>query len=244
MRHFLFAAIHLVVSTFIFGQKTSTQIEINSYLHWDNYPSFTYPTSSVMNTTVMLKGLSWGIQPAIKFPIGNNLLAKFGLGYYKYSFSNVQQYTRLFGTYKNRQINYPGGSSTFGYVCNKYWYNTITATIGLEKSFKLRKDINFTSGFDVVNYYTFSQRYNIPGTNSDTKYKRANNRYFGFSFNLCAGLQKNFGKLSIGPTISLPIFRSWKQDIIFPEEQNSKSRSKWLRGIGVGLTLSYSLKKT
>jgi hypothetical protein len=231
-------------SKFIFGQIASKQIEINSCLQYDNYPSFTIPFNSVMDATIKIKGTSWGFGANYKYSLKKNLFAKVGIGYYNYSFNNIQKYTRLFGSINARDINYPGGSSTLGYGCNKYWYNTIAVTIGGEKLFALKKNINFIGGFDIVNYYTFSQHYNIPGTYNDSKYKKTNSRYFGLSFNLCAGLQKSFGRVNIGPVISLPIFRSWKQDMVFPGEQNSKGRSKWLRGVGVGITCIYPLTKT
>ena len=116
-------------------------------------------------------------------------------------------------------------------------------TVGFDKSFDMKKSMDFIAGFDIINYYTFSQCYNIPATNSDTKFKQSNSQYFGFSFIMNAGLQKDLGKVKIGPTVHLPIFRLWKQDAIFPGEQNSETRNKWLRGIGIGFTCTFSLTK-
>jgi len=49
------------------------------------------------------------------------------------------------------------------------------------------------------------------------------------------------GKTSIGPVIQCPLFSNWKRDDIFPGEDNSGYRSKWLKGFAVGLTAKYSL---
>ena len=238
MKPQVFVALFLVLNNSLFGQKLSKQIEISTYLRCDGYNSFTYPTSPVTNTTVTLKGISWGIQPAIKFPLKYNIFTKFGLGYYKYSFNNIQQYTHLFGTYNNREINYPLGSSRLGYATSKYWYNTLSASVGIEKLFFIKHSLVLVGGFDVVNYYTLSQQYTIV---SDIKYRESNNRYLGFSANIHAGLQKKFGKVNIDPTMILPVYSNWEQDKIFPQESNNRSRSKWLRGIGIGITFSYSL---
>ncbi len=243
MKPQLFATLFLLISYSSFGQKEKALIEINPYLQWDNYPSFTFPFNSTRNNTIKINAISWGVAANYKFSLKKNWLAKIGTGYYKYSFNNIKNYDPLFGNNTRRGINYPGGSATFYYVCDKYWYNTITVNLGFEKLFDLKKDVDFIGGFDVINYYTFSQQYNIPGSNFDRKYKTANNRYFGLSLNLNAGLQKRFGNIIIGPTIILPVFRMWKQDMVFPQEENNGSRSKWLRGIGVGFTCSYNLTK-
>lgn len=240
MRNQLFAICIIFIANYSFGQNPLSQIEINPYISWEKYPSFIYPTNSVMNTTVRLKGVNWGLQTAIKFPIKNKFFAKFGLGYHKYSFNYIKAYTRLFGTQNSREIHYPGGSSTFGYSTNKYWYNTLSATIGIEKLFDIKKNWVIISGLNITNYYTFSQRYILF---SNIKYRKSDSHYFGFSTNIYTGVQKKFGKINIGPTILLPIYDTWKKDKVFPEEENSKSRNKWFRGFGVGLSCTYSLTK-
>src|SRR6266542_3944283 len=96
----------LILSEVVYGQHKATQLEILPYLKWDAYPSFTYPTSPVLNTTVKLKGLSWGITSSYKYPIANKLLARIGIGFYKYSFNHVTQHTDLFGTFNSREIIY------------------------------------------------------------------------------------------------------------------------------------------
>lgn len=238
----------LVVFSFFFSnsiisQTTANQIEINSYLLWDSYPSFAIRFNSVTNSTIKIQGISWGSGINYKYSLKNSSFIKAGIGYYKYSFSKIERHTPPFGNTESRDIYYTGGNSSFGYVSDKYWYNTISATVGFEKLYKLTRNTNFIAGVSAVNYYTFSQRYNIPGTFRDVTFKKSNSRYFGLSFIGNAGLQKNFGRFNLGPTINFPIFSSWKQDAIFPHEENNDSRSKWLRGIGIGFTCAYPLTK-
>lgn len=242
MKRLIFIVSFFTLSKFAIAQKHIGQIEITPFVQWDNYPSFTFQLNSTRNNTVKMKGNSWGIGANYKFSLRNNFFAKFGTGYYKYSFDDIQADDPLFGTYPSRSINYFDATRLF-YGCNKYWYNTVYATVGLERLFTIKKKLDIVAGCEGVNYFTFSQQYNIPGSYSyyDIKYKEANNRYFGFSFNLYTGLQKKFGKVKIGPTFILPVSKRWKQDIVFPQEENNKSRSKWLGGVGTGFTFTYSL---
>jgi len=220
------------------------RIEFYPYLRWDNYPSFSIPFNSVLNSTITMKGKSWGVGLNYMFLLKNKLFLKGGAGYYKYSFDQIETFTTLFGTGHARSINYQGGpSSTFGYSCDKYWYNAISLTVGVEKWFTFNKSVVLITGFDILNYYTVSQVYNIPASNYDTEFKTTGNRYFGLGFNIYTGIQKQIGRIHIGPSISLPIFSAWKQDSAFPFEQNSKSRNKWLNGIQLGITCKYALTK-
>lgn len=240
MKNTLLAGCIILISNFVFAQNPASQIEINPYLRWDSYPSFTTPYNSVMNSTIKMKGNNWGVGIYYKYAHKKRILIKGGIGYYKYSFDDIQSYTRLFGIQNSREIKYTGGSSTFGYATNKYWYNTLSATIGIEKLFNLKKNWLIFAGLDVINYYTFSQRYILFST---IKYKESDGHYFGISTNIYTGVQQKLGRINIGPTFILPVYANWKQDSVFPIEQNNKNRNKWLRGFGIGVSCTYSLTK-
>ena len=241
MKKILFATCLFLTHNFGFGQH---QIELHPHLRFDNYPSFDIAFNSVTNATITMKGKSWGVGLNYMFLLKNKLFIKGGAGYYKYSFDEIESVIPPFGEGPARSINYePGPSSTFFYSCDKYWYNSISITVGLEKWFMLNKSTDAIAGLDIVNYYTLSQVYNIPATNYDTEYKTTNNRYFGVGFNISTGIQKEIGRLRIGPTFSLPIFSLWKQDSVFPFEKESKNRNKWLNGVQFGITCKYSLTK-
>jgi hypothetical protein len=236
----LFIFVTLSYCNFINGQSSANQIEVNPSVIWDSYPAFKIRFNSVTNSTIKLQGISWGAGANYKHFLKTRSFIKMGLGYYKYSFNKIESNTPPFGTSKSRVINYTGSFNNLLYATNKYWYNTFTATIGFERQFDFKKNTKFITCVDIVNYYTFSQRYNVPAANVNNR--KANGRYFGFSFIVNTGLQKDFGKFKIGPNLNLPIFRLWKQDAVFPGDQNSDSRSKWLNGVGIGLTCAYSLK--
>ena len=219
------------------GQKTF--IEINPLLQWDSYPSFVSSVNSTTNSTIKMNGISWGVGINYKHSFKKNVLFKVGMGYYKYRFNDIQEKTHQFGR-DARVIDYRDGTSTFGYVTNKYWYNTLFMTIGVEKLIKLKNELDFIIGTEISNYYTFSQRYNILA--NDKIYKVSDGRYFGVSSYLTAALQKRTDKkINFGPTIKLPIITLWKQDEVFPSEKNTLSRSKWLRGVGLGISCTYQL---
>jgi hypothetical protein len=52
---------------------------------------------------------------------------------------------------------------------------------------------------------------------------------------------ERFQKISVGPSVILPVFDLWKTDKTFPGETNSGSRNKWLNVIGFGLSFNYLL---
>jgi len=190
-----------------------------------------------------MKGKSWGTDINYLHSLKDKWFIKGGIGYYKYSFDQIETFVVPFGTGHARSINYHPGYSTFFYSCDKYWYNAISLTVGVEKWFMLNKSVDLVGGFDVLNYFTLSQLYKIPIGNDHTDYKTKNERYFGFGISTYAGIQKEVGRFQFGPALKVPIFNLWKQDSVFPFEQNSKSRNKWLNGIGLGITCKYSLTK-
>ena len=231
----------LILSMTSIAQKRANQIEVNPYFRWDWYPKFTYSTNSVNSNTVKIIGRSFGITASYKILVQNRLYLKAGLGYYKYAFSKIDQVNSLFGKTESRVIKEtpPGGSSTFSYATRNYWYNTLSAVIGTEKVFNIKKRLEIIVGVNITNYYTFTQHYILGSQN----YKKSVSRYFGFSTDLYVGIQKKYGKITISPIMILPIYTNWKQDKIFPQEDNNKHRNKWLRGVGIGIIFSRSLTK-
>jgi hypothetical protein len=241
MKKTLFATCLFLTQNFGFAQD---QLELYSHLRWDKYPSFNIPFNSASNSTITMKGSSWGTDINYLHSLKDKWFIKGGIGYYKYSFDNIEGFTPSYGTRNARFIHFSGGpSSTFFYVSDRYWYNTISLTVGLEKWLMLNKTVDLVGGFDVLNYFTLSQLYKIPIGNDHTDYKTKNERYFGFGISAYAGIQKEVGRFHFGPALKVPIFNLWKQDSVFPFEQNSKSRNKWLNGIGLGISCKYSLTK-
>lgn len=247
MKTQLFAILLLLISHCLFGQKGNSMIEINPYIRMDRYPQFSYVLGGRPSTDyVKIKGTSWGINTVFKFPVKKRIYIKTGVGYYKYSFTDINRYNTMFGNSNARHIAFPSPLYIIFYSDN-YWYNSISFNLGIENFFNFNNNWQLVGGINFNNYYTYSQYYRItadyPTGPPDHRYKLRNSRYLGISANIHAGLLKHFGKLNIGPSLFLPVYDIWKQDNTFPEEDNASSRNKWLKGIGVGITCNFSLKK-
>lgn len=245
MKTQLFTALLLLISTSAFGQKGKHLFEINPYMRMDWYPEFSYAINSVNTNYVTIQGTSWGVNLAYKIPLKSSGFLKAGVGYYRYSFNKMDNYTNMFGKNSSRNINYPSNLYILFYT-DKYWYNCISANIGAEKIFNIKNYWQLAAGVNLNNYYNYSQSYHITYNNPDNPitnpYKLNNNRYFGLSTNVHAGVLKRIGKVNIGPSFILPVFDTWKMDEIFLKEKSSGSRDKWLRGFGVGITCNFSFK--
>lgn len=229
-------------------KRSSPQIEIMTFKKWDSYPVFNYAMNEVNTNKVKIDGASLGITASYKYPIKNNLYLKGGLGYYQYSFNKINKENR-FGKSDTRVIHYPNQRDII-FTTNKYWYNCLSTNIGLEQYFRITKTFQITTGVNFINYYTFSQHYNLSFNYppEDNRFMQYNKRNFGFSIISSLGLLKSFGRLSLGPFVSAPIYEVWHKDPIFPSEipriaENlSSTRDKWFKGIGAGISLNYSLK--
>jgi hypothetical protein len=250
MKQLLLSTLFILKTYSIFSQSTFRQYEIEPFLRWDKYPTFTNSINSIATYKLTIKGTSWGVNTAYKIPFKNNFRFKAGLGYYRYSFTEIVSTHQSFGVGDRRVIDYP---TTLSIILgtDKYWYNTLSLNIGIEKYFTLTQGLQMTSGITVKNYFTFSQRYRLPYDNSfippalkiENDYRTSVNRYFGLGVDFRIGLLKKIGKVNIGPSTTIPIYDTWKQDKIFPTEINSAKRDKWFGGIGIGIICNYSLSK-
>lgn len=238
-------------TNFLFGQENYNQIEIKPYLNMDWYPKFSYSINPTNSYFVKIKGTGWGLNADYKLSVRKNLYLKAGVGYYRYSFNKIESYNIQFGKGSARVIDFPSPLYVI-FVTDKYWYNTVSANIGIEKVFDVNKDWQISAGLSLTNYYTFSQTYHMtpdyPVGPPNHKYKLKNNRYFGLSSAIELGLLKKIKQINIGPVLILPVYDMWKQDNVFPKnensaESNSDERHKWFRGIGFGINLNYSLTK-
>lgn len=237
-------ALMLLLSNVLEAQKEASQIEITPYIRKDWYPPFSYSVGPLDTPSVAINGTSWGVSVAYKVPVTSGFFLRLGGGYYRHNFNDINT-TNRFGENSRRPINYPSMLG-IAFFTDRYWYNCLTIKIGVEKVFPLTHNWSTTTGIDVDNYYTFSQGYHITYNNPNNPitnpYKLQTKNVFGLTCTIKAGLSKRFGKSSIGPSLILPIFDSWRQDAVFPNEDNSTSKSKWLRGIGLGITFNHSFK--
>ncbi|MEO8399462.1 MAG: hypothetical protein ABI550_06565 [Ignavibacteriaceae bacterium] len=233
-----------IIPNFTLGQKLSNQIEFTPIIRLDGYPKFSYVLSGRPSIDyVKIKGTSFGLSLSYRIPITKSVSLKPGIGYYKYSFNHIKKENTLFGKSLERDINFLSPVYIL-FFTDKYRYNTITANIGLENFFNCKRDIQIVTGINWNNYFAISEYYHLvynPQGSQD--YLKNYKRYFGSSVCINISLLKKFQKVSIGPSLILPVFDNWKMDETFPEETNSSSRSKWLNGIGLGISINYSLAK-
>lgn len=227
----------------VFSKIKFHQIEIEPLIRWDNYPTFTNAINSISIYDLSIKGTSWGVNAAYKLSFKNGISFKTGLGYYRYAFNNIVSMHRLFGEGNQRRIDYPTSLDLI-VTTDSYSYNTTTLLLAIEKNFELRNNFSLSGGLTIRNYFTFSQHYHLPyGNLFENNYKTFRKDFFGLGGELNIGIVKKIGKLSIGPSIIIPVYDSWSQDSIFPTENNSGNRNKWFRGIGTSFKVIYTFKR-
>jgi hypothetical protein len=242
MGQYLILAYFCFLSNFTFAQSSSKLIEINPFMRFDNYPAFSYTVHGRASTdNLKMSGINVGINFNYKLPVKKNIYFKVGLGYFKYSFDKLDNTNSLFGNSKARVIDFPSILFIL-YSTNKYYYNTVSVNLGVEKSVTLKKNLQLITGFTVANYFTFSQHYHLSFNPEGTQdYKKNNNSYFGFSCNLSAAIVKHIGKIQIGPSIIVPVFDLWEKDNTLPESSFSGSRTKLFNGLGFGIVCNIPL---
>jgi hypothetical protein len=244
MSRLIFIVSFLIISGFVFAQKQAGEIEFNPYVRFDKYPQFSKVFNGPQSTDhITMNGTSVGLNIAYKIPIKKSILLKPGIGYFEYSFNNVEKDNTRFGKSTGRDIDIVS-PVYIPFFTDKYKYNTIMANIGFEKLFNCKRNTQVVTGINWNNYYAISESYHLTYNPEGSKnYGKNNNRYFGSSVYIDVSVIKKFQKIRIGPSLILPVFDNWKTDSIFPGETNSGSRSKWLNGIGLGISVNYSLAK-
>ncbi|PVD51607.1 hypothetical protein DC498_14400 [Terrimonas sp.] len=238
----------LFITFSAYAQNISSTLEIKPYFRYDKYPKFRFDDNSIAAKDISIQGKSYGVSIAYGHGISDNLRVKFALGYYRLSFNKIDAEGR-FGDAGARVINYP--SPLFiPFSTNKYWYNTVSVSAGIEKIFSLKNGFSLSGGMNITDSYSFSQYYRIkqdyPTGPPDNKYMRYKKRNVSATLDLQMGINKRLGKrIELSPVINLPVFSIWALDDAFYEgnnpENNALYKSKWLMAYGVGLQFIYLL---
>jgi hypothetical protein len=163
---------------------------------------------------------------------------KIGLGYLEFAVDKIDNESGIGNvetTSHARPINYPGNVFIL-YGTTKYHYNTLLYHLGFERQFGIFRTLVFFIGLDYFYAGSLSQKYYIPKI--QTYYQTANQGSFGNFFNLNLGVSKKLGNFSLLPALVIPVYKSWKQDIVFYENPNN-TVSIWSNGIGISLSISY-----
>lgn len=223
-----------------FAQKRPNEFQVLPFARLDWYPEFTFNYGGRFSSdSLRMKGVSWGINFNYKHSLNKEMSFVVGLGYYRYSFTKLRRINSAFGFSDARPMEFPSFNNFF-YHANNYHYNTALLNIGVDKLFKLEKKAQITIGFFFRSYLTLQSSYktNFGGL----VYKKPGMELFGYSLTTEAGLEKQFGRLRLGPKLLIPLFDIWSKDEVFLENKNA-NRNKWLNGIGVGFQINYPLIK-
>ncbi len=245
-KQILISSIFLFLVSICYCQKNSNQIELNTFIRFENYPKFSYNYAGRASSDFLkMKGKNSGINLGFNYCLNKDIFLKFGLGYFKQSFNTIENTNSIFGrTVSNRPINYVS-PLLISYSTDAYHYNNMNINLGIEKQFNIAKNLELTTGINLGGYYNLSQYYHLTMNPFDNNldFNKKEKRFSGFLSNISLGFYKRFGRYSIGPSLVLPIYDSWKKDPIFLEENYDGGKNKWFNGIGIGITAKISLQQ-
>lgn len=222
------------------------ELSVTPFLRMDKYPAFTYASGPVVSYTVHTRGTSPGVFIDYTRFIAKQFYIAARIGYYRYSVNKTERVSNTGLVVHSRPTTLqllPGAFFTFD--SDKYFYNTVCLGAGAGKDFILGRNTRLRTGGFINNYITCSQSYHIdydhPDNLIENPYKSSKTRYAGVEAGLHCSLLKTTGRCRYGPALLLPVYSLWKTDDVFANETNTGSRSKWLKGVGAGLSFCYSL---
>jgi len=234
--------ISIFLPLFSLAQQKNKSFEIVPKVRYDNYADFDDQFSDRSYTTrLKLKGVSWGLDVKYSSSLNDKWSTKVGIGYYRYTFNKMSNYNPIFRTTsKSREINLVRPVFII-YGTDKYWYNSINFSVGIDRNIPLQSKYEGVLGLQVNNFMSFTQRYNVPGDNSIEK--KSNLHYYAFSGLLNAGINRTFSNFYLGSHLALPVFDMWSDDKTLSHVPG-KSRRKWANGVGVNFVIGFYLKKS
>jgi hypothetical protein len=221
------------------AQVRPAKLEISPFVRYDNYPKIVYQIDQrAREDTLKMSGYSYGLNVNYAIPVFKTAVLKIGLGYYRYSFTNVSQTGIISGrNLDGREILYPSPTAFF-FITDRYWYHTVSLSASLLKEIQISKTLLLQTGIAVSQFLNVSQYYHIKAGNKD--YSTGNVNYFGLSGNLNISVLKQFKRCQVGPLLIVPLVDMWRKDVILPESNKRSFNWKYLNGIGIGLTANYS----
>jgi hypothetical protein len=183
IRNFHFEMKWLLTIGFIFlinsaiAQMSRNYVEISVLERYDKHAEYdTRFENRIRVDHTKLYGLSQGFNFTYKRKNKQGFYFKAGLGYYKLTVDKIRQPGFLNITFNSRNIDFvPRRADKVLYSTSYYYYNTLQSSVGLEKDFNLKRNLNLVVGAEYLHYYTFSQKYFIV----DTYYKPYNNGSLG-----------------------------------------------------------------
>jgi hypothetical protein len=224
---------------FPFSGKTQTKdnVEISLFSVYNMQGNYTTRYGDAIHTDhLKLYGTNRGFKIDYKRLLYGHTYLKAGMGYMDFAVDNLEDDpSNIFPTTHARLIHYPR-PIFIQYATTKYDYHTLLYHLGIERQFAIKTGLYFFADLDYFYATSLSQKYYIPGI--PTWYQTANEKGFGNFVNLNVGIRVKMQNFSLIPALVIPVYKSWKQDIVFYENPNSTINT-WFNGIGISLSVSY-----
>ena len=218
-----FFLLTLFISLCSYGQSQK-RAELEIFSRYDKHADYMARYGDRTYTNGMkLWGTSGGIQFNYLQPVTKNFHLILGAGYFRLGVDKIRSTTPWSDNVSSRTIDYnhPTGIQPVFHT-NKYHYNNLALSVGLNYERRLSTKSTLTFGGDYTYLYTFSQVYRI--TYDQARDKITDQRKLGFGLNLKGGILKKFAnnRFYINPKLIVPIFQQLNGDSVFREDTNLK----------------------
>ena len=210
-------------------------LELSFQIRQENLADYTTRFGTVFyQNSLKLNGTSTGLDLGFKMLLKKHWFVKPHVGYYKFNIDKIINHripSRATDPSNYRPIDYSFDSLLILYGTSKYHYNNISLSFAFGRIISLKNDFSLTTDFNFTYLHSFSQHYEVK-----EGYTTSDNRNFGYLIDYRIGLEKKLKKIYLAPALIVPVYKKWKQDIVFKENPD-KTIDKWFGGCGVSVTI-------
>jgi hypothetical protein len=231
----VFLLVIVMLPFFVARAQHKESIEFSSTIRYDRHGKYISNFAGrAYNDTTSLSGMSYGASIQYRREFFKDLSAYIGIGFYRLGIDKVRGNIPfgIPGIRTARNIDYDDGTTNLLYSTGKYHYNNLVLTLGLTKSFPIRKTLLLEVGAEGLGYYSYSQRYNL--NDGYRIYFARNSKKMEFGANTTLGILKEFDKFYVRPALIVPIYQNLKGDEVFYEKKEM-SINKWFQGVGLSI---------
>jgi len=226
------------ISVISFSQQSS-RIELRASATFSSYPPFLYEANTEKKKGQFNNSVA-GLDLGYLWNVGNNQFLRTGIGYSVITFDKQRGVAQIVMEDILLHTDY------YSYFC-------IPVTLGFEKAKILNRGFQFTYGGNIVNYFTYRQKYSMPGlsyfhrlplfnSRKDDFHQTSKTRHFAVAVLGNMGLKKQISRIRIGLETIIPIYEMSGKDEFFANESNGQHRSNFFRGIGGALTVDCQIR--
>jgi hypothetical protein len=197
----------------------------------NDFDSYSFPSVYYTNQIVKGKGSSVGINLLYKHSLRKQIQILAGSGFYNYKF-NI-----------HRGFNYSLDTITnFGYSTKDYAYKCIPLTLGANYDNSIGNKSKLNIGLSYTHFVGLTESYtpsSAPPTGGAIE-KNSQSNFSADEILIKPGFERKFNKVFIGIELRVPLWERWKKDDMFKENESGYN-FKSFNGIGIGLSIFYSL---